>query len=469
MGSHCRAAIMWAVVWGAGLLIPFLTTVQAACPTFSGDYANIYINEDGTFDVDQTPVGAPETSAITIEDTAFGKYFKVNKNEAGDTWVLEVLPSLTDWYDGVVSPDDEPNQGLKPDVHLTITYTCNGNDNAVSHIISITGQNNRAPEFNQQSYEATITKLMPPDVPLHFVDTTLDITAEDLDFVAADPNDNDTSDNTVATCIVSDDPEDVIKCEAQQEGESENYRMFVSLKKKIDTLPGSSYDFKLEAQDGGDPALKSGPVSVTLNFPKEDLLPPQFTETFYTADMITETPSLPFTIDTNQPVIATDGDTAINAGITYSVVSPQNYFKFEGEALQLAKALTQEMILARLVTVVVKATENTVTGRSSIVVVNIPIAGDDNSPQLEPSFYTTKLSTEDDGSTWTMDPVAPFKPTDKDPMLENNGFTFTLDGGTFIVNSFFELSTIKGTESTLKLKAGLDINSLPLDGEVSFF
>merc|ERR1711892_959375 len=272
MGSHCRAAIMWAVVWGAGLLIPFLTTVQAACPTFSGDYANIYINEDGTFDVDQTPVGAPETSAITIEDTAFGKYFKVNKNEAGDTWVLEVLPSLTDWYDGVVSPDDEPNQGLKPDVPLTITYTCNGAVTDYKHKISIKGTNNRAPEFNKESYEATITKLMPPNVPLHFVDTTLDITAEDHDFVSNKTGD--TSNHIVAKCIVEEDTEQFIKCEAQKEEDSEKYRMFVSLKKKIDTIGDSSYSFKLKAQDGGDPARESGLVTVTLKFPEEDLLPP---------------------------------------------------------------------------------------------------------------------------------------------------------------------------------------------------
>merc|ERR1711892_1180762 len=468
MGSHFIAASMWAVVWGAGLLLPFLATVQAECPKFSGDYPNIYINEDGTFILEQTPVGATDTSAITIEDTAFCKYFQANKNEAGDTWVLEIQPGLTDWYDGLVSPDD-PDQGSKPQVPLTITYTCNGTVEDYNHIISIAGENNRKPEFDKATYEATITKLMPPDVPLHFVDTTLDILAVDHDYVNVNAEPDDTSNNTVATCIVGGDSESVIKCEAQKEGDSEMYRMFVSLKKKIDTLPGSSYAFTLEAQDGGDPALKSDPVTVTLKFPDEDLLPPKFTETFYTADMITETPSLPFTIHTTQPVIATDGDTAINAGITYSVVSPQNYFKFEGEALQLTEALTQEMILARLVTVVVKATENTDTGRSSVVVVNIPIAGDDNSPQLEPSFYTTKLSSEDDGSTWTMDPVAPFKPTDKDSMLENNGFTFKLDGGTFDVNNFFVLSTMKGTESTLQLKAGLDIKKLPNDGEVSFF
>ena len=91
---------------------------------------------------------------------------------------------------------------------------------------------------------------MPPDVPLHFVDTTLDITAMDDDFVCTEPdcNTDDTSNNIVASCIVEGDTEDVIKCEPKQEGDSGLYRMFVSLKKSIDNLAGSSYTFKLKAQ-----------------------------------------------------------------------------------------------------------------------------------------------------------------------------------------------------------------------------
>jgi hypothetical protein len=57
-------------------------------------------------------------------------------------------------------------------------------------------------------------------------------------------------------------------------------------------------------------------------------------------------------------VEAHDGDDAINAGISYTVesISPScdECFKFAGATLQLMKDLTQELILARLVTVVVK-------------------------------------------------------------------------------------------------------------------
>ena len=55
---------------------------------------------------------------------------------------------------------------------------------------------------------------------------------------------------------------------------------------------------------------------------------------------------------------AHDGDDAINAEITYTVesISPScdECFEFAGATLQQTKDLTQEMILARLVTVVVK-------------------------------------------------------------------------------------------------------------------
>ena len=91
---------------------------------------------------------------------------------------------------------------------------------------------------------------MPPDVPLHFVDTSLNITATDADFVCAqeDCNTDDNSNNIVATCIVVEDTEDVINCEAMREEDTGLFRMIVSLKKYIDYMPASSYSFILKAQ-----------------------------------------------------------------------------------------------------------------------------------------------------------------------------------------------------------------------------
>ena len=91
---------------------------------------------------------------------------------------------------------------------------------------------------------------MPPDVPLHFVDTTLNITATDADFVCAqeDCNTDDNSNSIVATCIVEEDTEDVMNCEARKDEDSGLYRMFVSLKKSIDYMQDSSYAFKLKAE-----------------------------------------------------------------------------------------------------------------------------------------------------------------------------------------------------------------------------
>ena len=131
---------------------------------------------------------------------------------------------------------------------MHIVYKCIGGDQDFTHTISITGQNDKAPEFNKPSYEATITKLMPVDVPLHFVDTTLDITATDGDFVCVGEScfDDDTSSNEVKTCIVEDDKEKIINCEPRAEGDA--YRIFLTLKKRIEYLDTTSYTFKIKVQ-----------------------------------------------------------------------------------------------------------------------------------------------------------------------------------------------------------------------------
>ena len=115
----------------------------------------------------------------------------------------------------------------------------------MQHIISIEGQNSRPPVFSQDSYEATISKVLPPDVPFHFVDETFDITAEDHDFVA--PNDVD-SNNTVAVCTVEEDSDGAIQCGLEKMEGSEAYRVLLSLKKHIDNFIGLSYSFKLKTQ-----------------------------------------------------------------------------------------------------------------------------------------------------------------------------------------------------------------------------
>ena len=58
-------------------------------------------------------------------------------------------------------------------------------------------------------------------------------------------------------------------------------------------------------------------ASVTLNFPSEDLKPPVFTQDFYMPPKIISKPSLPHDI---VEVSAVDGDTDINADITYEVM-----------------------------------------------------------------------------------------------------------------------------------------------------
>ena len=91
---------------------------------------------------------------------------------------------------------------------------------------------------------------MPPGVPIHYVDSTLDIIAIDNDFVCqVKCNDPDDSNNFVQ-CFVEGDEKKIINCEAKEEDGS--YRMFVSLNKSFESIgySGNSYDFKLLAKVG---------------------------------------------------------------------------------------------------------------------------------------------------------------------------------------------------------------------------
>merc|ERR1719193_1724868 len=455
------------VVWAA---ISSIITGEAAaaCARFE---PSLYVNENGTWRNNFNPgtVDVASTTDITIDKTnPIGTYFTVGKNVAGDKWELTYVEGLTTWY-------DTPETVGKTDVKLSFTYTCSTPSESYSyeHVVQIYGQNNKPPEFNQVSYEAEISKLTPPDVPLHFIDASFVITAEDRDFV--NPNhpggsDKDQSNNTVTACIVEGDAENAIKCEVKPEETDTSvvYRMWVSLTKHIDNIAGDSYSFQLKAQDGGvgDLVQTSESVTVTLKFPQdEDLKGPEFSQSVYTASKITSLPDqYPHPIDV--PVSATDGDDIQGTKITYTVVSVSptcdQCFQFTDSSLQMTKPLTQEMILSRLVTVVVQATEVTAAQRSSVTVVNIPIAGDDSNPHLDKTFY--RASIVEDGGSWSLDTPIQFTATDGDTMIEDNLFSFTLEGGDFAVNDFFELSNAE-----IKLKADFDINNLPKDGKVAFF
>merc|ERR1719318_166350 len=99
-----------AIVILAGIAALLLGTVGAKCPHFSGNYENIYVNEDGTWRGDWKPqdLDANAVSDITIDqDNPIGQYFTAAKNQEGDKWLLTYKEGLSDWYD-TPDPGDKP-------------------------------------------------------------------------------------------------------------------------------------------------------------------------------------------------------------------------------------------------------------------------------------------------------------------------------------------------------------------------
>ena len=117
------------------------------------------------------------------------------------------------------------SHNLGPNWFLSLS-ACGTKQILFQHPIVIVGQNNKPPVFNQPSYEAQISKQMPPEVPIHFIDESFVITAVDNDFVAPEPLSDDTSNNIVTKCIVEGDEENAIKCEVR---EKENGGLFRGL------------------------------------------------------------------------------------------------------------------------------------------------------------------------------------------------------------------------------------------------
>ena len=69
----------------------------------------------------------------------------------------------------------------------------------------------------------------------------------------------------------------------------------------------------------------------------------------------------------------------------------------------------------------------TTLARSSLVVVNIPVAGDENPPKLTSDFYSADIVISD-GGAFSLDPELSIVAQDPDPFPVNKEFSFELIG-----------------------------------------
>ena len=102
----------------------------------------------------------------------------------------------------------------------------------------------------EEGYVGSVSKALPPNVPLHFIDSNLTILAFDRDFILPNTSrdDADTSCNEIQeVCDVNDEWKDVIECTTEKslEAEEGRYNIIISFKKRVDYISEDSLNFNV--------------------------------------------------------------------------------------------------------------------------------------------------------------------------------------------------------------------------------
>ena len=100
----------------------------------------------------------------------------------------------------------------------------------------------------EEGYVGSVSKALPPNVPLHFIDSSLTILAFDRDFILPSTTDDaDTSCNEIQeVCDVNDEWKDVIECTTEKSLEAEGvYNVIISFKKRVDYISEDSLNFNV--------------------------------------------------------------------------------------------------------------------------------------------------------------------------------------------------------------------------------
>ena len=94
--------------------------------------------------------------------------------------------------------------------------------------------------------------------------------------------------------------------------------------------------------------------------------------------------------------------------------------------------ISNEVIIARQMSIVIKATEDVPNGRSSLAYINIPVAGDDHNPEMEEQ-YSSQIIKDDASGDFSLSPPIELVVTDEDVFPVDADYSFTLKGDQFSV------------------------------------
>ena len=150
--------------------------------------------------------------------------------------------------------------------------------------------------------------------------------------------------------------------------------------------------------------------------------------------------------------------------------------------------ISNEVIIARQMSIVIKATEDVTNGRSSLAYINIPVAGDDHNPAMDEQ-YSSQIIKDEASGDFSLSPPIELVVTDEDTFPVDSDYDFTLKGDQFtgrqeainkmsvlfflgVGNEFFDVNkdTSDNKKATIVLKDPFDFDELPAQaGQLSFF
>ena len=188
-----------------------------------------------------------------------------------------------------------------------MSYTCksDGKTNEKDHNLFVYGENTQTPTFEGgNEFSGTITKsMMPVGVSLDCLPgNNFDMVVVDGDYIATKPDipNVDQGSSNVVTCSAKNGEsldDEYFDCSAEELAPG-RYKISLTLKKSLTTIPDNVYDFTVVAQvcatysgpkifsydfafqDQATPPLSSM-AKVRLTFDPEDTSPPKFSKSIY--------------------------------------------------------------------------------------------------------------------------------------------------------------------------------------------
>ena len=335
-----------------------------------------------------------------VDGNAAGR-FSVNQTTGEVTLIAALDRETTDAYDVIIRAMD--GGGLHTDVHMLVTVLDN-NDNA--------------PIFLSQQYNASISEDAPPGVDL------VQVEANDTDYLGLH--------STVRYSIIGGNPMSVFQMNATNG--------WVSTAGSLDRETLSLYNLTVEVNDLGVPQLSStGHVLISIIDVNE--FPPVFSSLPYSTPVVENVSVMTSVFQ----VSSTDRDFGVNATAVYSLVAGNVDDAFAVNSstgvVSIAKALDYELLTSYNLTVL--AQDSAPDGYRLNASTNLEILvqdSNDNAPIFSELLYTSTVS-EDAlvGST-----VLNITASDRDSPARFGIVTYSLVSGTANALRTFNINSTSG-------------------------